>query len=279
LPLCLAGSCLWLIWPSVSECIFILAEKALNIIWVLLSYLAKLDWAQWQAHLSSAWVLLTAIVAVCWFLAPRRMPARWLSIIWIMPLFLWTPATPAQGVAWLSFLDTGAGVAVVVQTHQHNLVYESVPTSRLVSSNSIIQSYLQYVGIHSIDSLVINQPKNSEPEQLYSLLEQVAVREVRLNSVNFNGVEGNVKTCQQGQQWQWDDIYFEMLAPSFPLKSTSYCELRISSGKQNILLSPELRKTNKTQTGMLRFELASEKGIVNIRTFHDGYAHFWQRNP
>src|SRR4030065_658250 len=55
---------------------------------------------------------------------PRQpgVPRRGWGLVWLLPMFLVRPSSPAPGEAWVTLLDVGQGLSAVVQTAGHTLV-------------------------------------------------------------------------------------------------------------------------------------------------------------
>ena len=60
-------------------------------------------------------------------LLPRGVTSRWLGLIWLVPLFFPGKPVPSFGDADITVLDVGQGLAVVVRTQNHNLLYDAGP--------------------------------------------------------------------------------------------------------------------------------------------------------
>src|SRR5581483_10952215 len=90
-----------------------------------LERLATLDGAVWRQHAPVAWTVPLALAGVAWLLLPRGLPARSLGVVMMLPLFAVTPPGPAAGELWLTLLDVGQGLAVVVRTRDHVLLYDT----------------------------------------------------------------------------------------------------------------------------------------------------------
>src|SRR5205814_3995527 len=94
---------------------------------VLLEYLSALPAAVWQQHAPPPWAVLAGAIGVLSLLAPRGVPGRVLGFAWLLPLFLIVPLVPPPGTLWVTVLDVGQGLAVLVQTHAHTLLYDTGP--------------------------------------------------------------------------------------------------------------------------------------------------------
>ena len=120
-PLALAGSVL----PF--NFILELAHAAMAVQMWLLEWCAALPLAVWQQHAPAAWTVALAFAGTAWMLLPRGVPARWLGLSLLLPMFTVAPPAPAPGAAWVTVLDVGQGLAVMVQTARHALLYDAGP--------------------------------------------------------------------------------------------------------------------------------------------------------
>lgn len=233
LPLSLLGSLVWLVSAKLGTLILLLAEYALELIWPLLTKFSNADWIQWHANILNAWILCSASIAVLLFLAPRGTPARWLGFIWLLPLLLWTPATPHAGQIKFTLLDVGQGLATVIQTQHHVLIYDTGPSFGAGSDagNEIILPFLQATGIAKISTLIISSGANDHIGGAGSLLTQLPVSQV-ISSVPTRFNPGLASSCTAGQNWQWDGVNFYMLSNS--------CVLKITTGANSILLTGDI---------------------------------------
>jgi competence protein ComEC len=94
---------------------------------------------------------------VIWLLLPRGFPARWLGLCLLLPALLWRAERPAAGEAWVDVLDVGQGLAVVVRTAEHSLLYDTGPlySAESDAGQRIIVPYLRAHGVRRIDTLVV----------------------------------------------------------------------------------------------------------------------------
>lgn len=104
-PLTLLGTALILVLPSLGSTLLQFAANIFDALWVFIDWLAK--WSVWQRHTPPLWTIIAAMVGVAILLLPRGFPARWLGILWILPIFFTPPAHPQRGEVWFSLLDVG----------------------------------------------------------------------------------------------------------------------------------------------------------------------------
>jgi competence protein ComEC len=223
-------------WP------FLLAAKALAILWPLLELLAQLEGAQWTQHNPPLWTLGAALVGVLLLLAPRGIPARWLGLAWLLPMFLVRPPLPAPGEARVTLLDVGQGLAVVVQTAGHTLVYDTGArlSARFDAGRAVVVPFLRHAGVMRVDTLIVSHGDNDHIGGSASLLAALPVTRV-LSSVPER--LPNAETCQSGQAWEWDGVRFVMLHPQTDTQlagNNRCCVLRIETRSGQALLPGDI---------------------------------------
>jgi competence protein ComEC len=244
-PLTLAGSLLPLPW------LLSLAHAAMAICMVGLEWLAALPLSTWQQHAPPVWTLPLAIAGVCWVLLPRGFPMRWLGLIALMPMLFLRPVPLANGTMQVTILDVGQGLAVVVQTAAHTLLYDAGPrySTQSDSGARIVVPYLRGQGIHRLDGMVISHDDNDHAGGMTSVLAQLPVGWV---SSSFPPesllADANHASCVAGQSWTWDGVRFDMLHPD----ADSYqkrikdndrsCVLRVSTRYGSLLLPGDIER-------------------------------------
>ena len=209
---------------------------------VWLEWLA--DWPMWQQAALPLWVTLVAVAGIVWLLLPRGFPARWLGLCLLMPALFWPPPRPGIGEAWVDVLDVGQGLAVVVRTAGHTLLYDTGP---LYSANSnagqrIVLPYLRASGVGQLDTLIVSHRDKDHAGGVAAVREAVPIARI-LTSMSMLGGE----PCIAGQSWEWDGVHFFILHPV----STDYqinsrktnnmsCVLRIASAEGSVLLTADI---------------------------------------
>jgi competence protein ComEC len=232
-PLVLLGTSFALLFPELGTLLLNMASSALSFLWPLLELIAMQDEGLWQQHPPAKWTLLPALVGVLLLLAPRGLPGRWLGLLWLLPLFLVTPARPADGEWWFTLLDVGQGLAAVVQTENHTLVYDAGPrfSDSFDTGSAVVIPFLNSAGVKQVDMLVIGHGDNDHMGGARSVTSQIAVLRVITSVPERVTWQAEKQRCVKGQQWQWDNVLFEIVHPppqGFDGNDAS-CVLRVGS--------------------------------------------------
>ncbi|MBK1691424.1 DNA internalization-related competence protein ComEC/Rec2 [Ectothiorhodospira mobilis] len=234
-PLALAGAALSAVSMPLAAWAWNLAHDAVALLWPLLEFLVALPGAHWR-HAAPAWTLVPALLGMFWFLGPRGLPARWLGLLLILPL-LWPPrAEIPEGGFRLTLLDVGQGLAAVVRTREHTLVYDTGPRfgPRFDAGEAAVVPYLYQVGRPRVDRLVISHGDLDHAGGAASLRALLPVTEILSRDVSrFPG-----RACRAGERWSWDGVAFTVLhpPPDWGDDNVSSCVLRVHGPGGSVLL-------------------------------------------
>ena len=230
--------------PLVGGWLLQLAELVMEPLWMLLDWAARLPYAQWTQHKPVAWTLSPAAIGVLLLLAPRGFPARWLGVIFFLPLFLVRPASPAPGEAWLTLLDVGQGLASIVRTSNHVLVYDTGPrfSQSFDAGSAVVLPYLRQAGIGRIDMLVVSHSDNDHMGGASAVIKQVPVVRI-LSGTPQNISWATADPCRDDQSWRWDGVELRMLHPHGNAErsaNNSSCVLQVSTAAGTLLLTGDI---------------------------------------
>ena len=247
--LLLATIMLWLYEPIASALLH-LADNLLTLFWPLLDYFATLSFSHWTAPHLPFYYYLVVLIASLLLLSPRRFPAKWLGVIGLSPLLLFQPSRPAQGEFWFTLLDVGQGLAAVVQTKDHTLVFDAGPkySDSFNAGTAIIQPFLQQQGIKHIDTLVISHADNDHIGGAKPLMANIAVDTLLISMPNNKLPDA--LPCLAGQSWQWNQVYFAMLYPAEKdngSENNLSCVLKVSNTTGSVLLTGDIEHQAEQQ--------------------------------
>ena len=252
-PLALVGSLLLLLSVELASFVLMGAGYLLSGLMACLSFLSELPLSTYQAVIPDMWTATLAGIGVLTMLAPRGVPARWLGTLMLLPV-LWVKFDrPDEGTFWFSLLDVGQGLAAVVQTREHVLVYDTGArfSYRFNAGDAVLVPFLRQAGYSDIDRLVISHGDNDHlggasampsDEIFSSVPDKLSAKlSVKLPSKNIEPV----KTCLAGQRWRWDGVIFEFIHPEADYlneHNDSSCVLMIGAGQQRVLLTGDIEK-------------------------------------
>jgi competence protein ComEC len=198
-------------------------------------------WSLWWLPRPDAWTLAAAPVGVFWCLAPRGWPLRWAAPLTWLPLLLPMPPGPPHGSFRLTALDVGQGSAVLIETAQHTLLFDTGPGPESTHAGErVVVPFLQAHGVRSLDTLIVSHADSDHSGGAPAVLDAIQVRQMVAALAPTNALWSNAKRhgaqtlpCAAGQRWQWDGVEFAMLWPDAgPLRgrpNEHCCVLRVST--------------------------------------------------
>jgi len=233
-PGCLVASLLFFI--SKPLCLWLLkfAALMLNLIWKFLVHCANLPLSQehYLFYNSEIMILVTLLLLVL-ILVPL-ISWRILVASAIIALFFYQPPQPKYGEMWFTVLDVGQGLATVLQTQRHTLIYDA--------GLPVAADYLRQLQRKNVDIMVISHGDRDHRAGADELLKQLNIHEI-LTSVPRFFPPALTQSCKTGQAWVWDGVEFSMLAPSPDqpaADNNASCVLRVSNGQGAILLPGDI---------------------------------------
>jgi competence protein ComEC len=202
-------------------------------------------------------VLLLAQLGFLLCVLPRGLVGCWLALPLLLPLLAWHPRAPAQGGYELTVLDVGQGLAVVVRTEHHAMLYDAGPSFRSGgdAGRMAVVPYLRARGVRALDALVVSHDDSDHSGGVHSVLEAVPV------ALRLTGGHGDIEHCVAGRRWRWDDVDFEMLHPQpgerWPDNDGS-CVLRVSGAGGSTLLTGDIEANGERALIASGVRLASD---------------------
>lgn len=241
-PLTLVGvALLW--WPLVGGALLNIAAELLAWLWPLLQWLS--DSVPPLPGVVSGWTLLPAIIGLLWLLAPHGWPMRPGGLVLLLPLVFWRPSPPELGTADFTLLDVGQGLAAVIQTRHHVLVFDTGPRypSGFDTGDAVVVPFLRDKGIEQVDILLISHGDNDHDGGTRSILQQLDVKRV-VSSVGDLPGPPEAEPCRQGLSWQWDGVIFRVIHPADGAvsadRNNNSCVLRIEAGDNVLLMAADI---------------------------------------
>ena len=251
-PFSLAGTFFLLTVPALGELLLSLAHFSLELLWPLLEAVAGIEFLLFTSSKPPLWTLLSAAIGTLLLLAPKGFPTRWLGMVWILPLLFYPRAEIPYGTYRFTQLDVGHGLASVVQTQKHVMVYDVGPrySENFNAGEAVVVPFLKYQGINRIDQLILSHDDIDHTGGFEAVIRQVPVKHVLLSpGMTKNHPESSV--CERGNQWTWDGVQFTILHPGVnnvgQSDNNKSCVVQISTENDKLLLTGDIERLVETQ--------------------------------
>ncbi len=251
---------------------FEISNQALIALAYGLKYLQQFDFNTWHYTQTSTLDLIIFVLAIFIVISPKGLKLRKLSIPILASIFLMPNDGIEKDSALVTVLDVGQGLAIVVQTQNHTLLFDTGAAypSGFNLGDSVINPYLRSKHIKHLDKIIISHGDNDHIGGLPSVIETFSVDEI-LSSVpnKIKQHKHQVSACQTGQNWQWDGVKFEILNPTKNTKFTgnnASCVLKISTTRHSILLTADIE--NKAEQQLIKIAKNKLKSTLMIAPHH-----------
>jgi len=243
-PLCLLILCLNLLLPELARYGLALADGLFAVLWQLLDGMAQWPFAQIVCPQPPWYALALAVPGVAMLLAPKGFPHRYLGVFLLLPGVFVENAKPAAGEVWLTLLDVGQGLATVIQTRNHVMVYDTGArySEQTDMGESVLLPFLRYRAIDAIDLLVVSHGDNDHSGGSAALMTAMPKAKL-LTSASWLDRPAVADDCLAGQSWSWDGVTFQVLSPgetAFLKENDNSCVIKVVAATAAFLLTGDI---------------------------------------
>lgn len=229
-----------------------------------LEWLSHWPDATWQQHAPLEWAVVAGVCGTLWLLAPRGVPGRPLGVVWLLPMFVVAPLPPEHGAFRLTVLDVGQGLATVVRTRNHALLFDAGPRYGETSDAGarIVAPNLRAIGVQRLDLMVVSHADSDHSGGALSVLDVVPTRgltsSLRENHPIVQRIgRSSASRCFAGQHWQWDGVQFEVLWP----RASDYDDATIKTNDMSCVI--RIRSTYGTALLTGDIEARDEQSLLD----------------
>ncbi|CAM4451447.1 MAG: ComE operon protein 3 [Legionellaceae bacterium] len=247
LPAALMGAFIYFFIPEFAIKCWQFAEYLLMLLWHLLEWLASISIFQWQTNIPSYVILSLAVIYSLLLIAPRGFPLRWLGLLGIIPLLKGNISNPSTNELWLTALDVGQGLALVIRIGNHVLIYDTGGkySPEYDMGKAAVIPYLHAMDIKKIDTLIVSHADNDHSGGVDSILKKIPTEQVFTSYFQQWPIPKNYY-CQEGIKWKWEHASFEFLNTiHFKKRNNNSCVLKIVFGKHSLLLPGDIEKVGE----------------------------------
>ena len=264
-PLTLAGLVLMGWFEIVSSVSLGLAGSASEVLLVVLTWLDSVSGLVPMLPRPSLPALFLAVVGGLLLLLPRGMPGKWLGLVLWAPLLLPADGRPPNGGLRVDVLDAGQGLAALVSSGNHTVLYDTGPGdgSERSIADSALRPALAGLGRARPDRLLISHGDLDHAGGLGRL--RTLWPSIR-SFASLRERKSGVARCIDTLFWRRDGFDFRVLHPSSQLPylgNDSSCVLSIrrpSPGLASVLLPGDVSEAVERRLG--RFDLLSHQVLL-----------------
>jgi len=251
-PLVLIGCALLLMHPGAATWWLHWLARLLDGVFAGLQWAADLPWANWYAPQAAPWAVALLVLGTILMVLPWSWSLRMTGLLCCVPALAWQAPLLPEGGFSMTTLDVGQGLAVVIQTRTHVLLYDAGPKfqSGRDTGELVVLPYLHAMGIRVLDMVVASHGDDDHVGGLQTVLTGLPVRTL-LPGPSVKLAQPVTQYCERGQHWQWDGVQFEVLhpAPEYADQSDNNrsCVMRVASPSGSVLLLGDVEQRIEQQ--------------------------------
>lgn len=241
LPLCLITLSLSVFWGFAAKKAALVVGFMFKFLFAYFLFLSSIPYLRIPISITYLWQLLL-MTAVLWLLLRiKQMPGKCLALVLLTTVIFYPiKETLSPNFANITVLDVGQGLAIIVKTSRHLLIYDTGMQYRsgFDMGAAVLIPYLKHHGIKVIDKVIISHEDIDHRGGLESLSRILKIKEIIRNDRSQH------IHCHHYPHWYWDGVRFEFLTiNTFPGNDNdNSCVLRVSNGVQSILLPGDIEK-------------------------------------
>jgi competence protein ComEC len=268
-PLAIAGALLpefigrWLLLP---------AHVSMEYLAVILEWMAGWSWSVAWSKQPEWWMLVIAGCGIVYAIRPGAIVESWkrrlMGASLSIPLLIWPTQLNtqlAQGEFRAIVLDIGQGTAVLIETANRRLLYDTGPIQgkKDDAGQRIILPYLRGRGINHLDRMVISHSDSDHVGGAATLLQHIHFDLMMGSLPSTNPLLHNLAArkipaipCRFGQRWVWDGVDFVIWHPSeetvfaeqYPGKPNEMsCVLEVRNQQSSLWLTGDVEKQGEAE--------------------------------
>ncbi|MCO5107259.1 MAG: DNA internalization-related competence protein ComEC/Rec2 [Burkholderiaceae bacterium] len=251
-PIAMLGAACAPLAPALGSGVLALAALATAAMLDLLEPLSRSAWATLVIAQPEEAALALAAAAVALMLWPVPLPGRRVAFAGLLPLAAQSPGLPPAGSLRVTAFDVGQGMAVLVETPERRLLYDTGP---LYGGDSeagarVIVPWLRARGIDHLDAVIVSHLDSDHSGGLPSVLRNLHIDWLAGSLPHDHPAREAGRPfhdCRRGHAWRWGEVGFEMLHPGLdPVRgaksatNASSCVLRIVAPAARVLLTSDI---------------------------------------
>lgn len=210
--------------------------------WWIFEQLAQLPGAHWYLPQVRPLALLCALIGAVWMFSPRGVPLRVLGALLFLPLLFPPLLRPRQGAFEMWMLDVGQGLAILLRTQHHTLVYDTGAgySADFNMGDAVVLPSMRALGWSRLDRLIVSHADNDHAGGAQAVMR--AFPEAIVTTGEPERLPGLMR-CEPGESWVWDDVRFSFIQPpSGPGGSNNdrSCVLLVQGERGNLVIGGDI---------------------------------------
>ena len=147
-----------------------------------------------------------------------------------------------QGQAEVLQLDVGQGLAMVVRTRNHTLLYDAGPKVRdLDQGERVVVPVLRSLGVKALDLMLLSHADSDHAGGALAVQRAIKVARVISGDVPGLPVQLQARPCHTDERWEWDGVRFSLWQWQEAKDSNQKsCVLQVEARGERLLLTGDI---------------------------------------
>lgn len=239
-PLALVGTLLLPI-PLVGDALLAVAGGLLALLFQVLAWLAA--WMPaWLPTAVPLWAWLLGSLGVLLCLLPAGLAVRLPGLLLLSAFFLAPQPQVAHGRAEVWQFDVGQGLAVLVRTREHALLYDAGPRfGDFDLGERVVLPSLRQLGVPRLDRMLLSHADSDHAGGALAITHGMPVATVISGETRDLPVALNAQACADGASWSWDGVRFTTWRWAAAGEgNAASCVLKVEAEGESLLLTGDI---------------------------------------
>jgi competence protein ComEC len=240
LPLALLGTFLLPIAP-LGEGLLWLAGGSMGALFEVLGWVADKAPA-WTGPAVPVWVWPLSLFGALLLLLPAGLALRPLG--WPMLLLcVFAPRTEIPtGQVQVTQLDVGQGLAILLRTREHTLLFDAGPRVADVDMGErVVLPAIRRAGVKHLDTMLLSHAHLDHTGGAHAIHRALPVRRTLAGDHQRMPDDLAADACRDGETWTWDDVTFTTWIWDKAVESNpASCVLRVEAQGERLLLTGDI---------------------------------------
>jgi competence protein ComEC len=200
----------------------------------------------WLPTAVPLWAWLLGMAGALIVLLPAGVPWRGLGVLLMLPLFYPPLSAPTSGEAEVWQWDVGQGLAVLVRTQNHNLLYDAGPKhADFDLGERVVLPALRGLGVNKLDLMLLSHADMDHAGGALALARGLPIAQVLSGEVAELPGSLTAQPCIDGAHWRWDGVHFSTWRwQAASAGNSSSCVLLVEAQSgERLLLTGDIDKT------------------------------------
>lgn len=245
-----------------------LAQAVIAKLMQFINPLAQWTGALWTLPAAPVWMAAWASLGLLWMWGPPRWPARWVAWTLCLPLLTYRPPMPPAGGWRLTALDVGQGSALLFETGNKRLLFDTGPRigTQSDAGERVVVPYLRAQSIRQLDALVVSHEDADHAGGVEAVLRAVPTGTMWSSGGEYlasvTGVDDSPQQrqlCRNAVEWRWQGWRLRFLQPT--AEQANHASSR-NARSCVLLIEPDLQSIKQHETAPLHVGTPSGMGAI-----------------